>query len=84
MAEETKGEELPPADTPQVEQKPQVDKNGKARRDAKKDETPVEELFDLSKPIPRVREPHNSSPIDFVDFYATDFLEHFIFLIKQL
>jgi len=61
MAEETKGGELPPAENPQVEQKPQIDKNGKARRDAKKDETPVEELFDLTKPIPRVERPDKAA-----------------------
>jgi len=57
MAEETKGEELPPVKTPAVNHKPQDDRNGKSRRDAKRDDTPIEELFDLSKPIPRVERP---------------------------
>lgn len=56
MAEETKAEEA----TPVVEEESKD--NGKNnRREFKRDETPVEELFDLTKPIPRVREPHDFS-----------------------
>ena len=42
--------------------------NKKKRAPFKRDETPVEELFDLTKPIPKVRshEPSNWFRIDFV------------------
>lgn len=52
MAEETKGEEPPPAVPVDGEGNASANKNEKRY---KRDETPIEELFDLSKPIPRVR-----------------------------
>jgi hypothetical protein len=48
MADEMKDETLA---TPEVETAPETSTNGKKKRD----ETPIEELFDLTKPIPRVR-----------------------------
>lgn len=61
MAEETKGEEVPQEETPAPtddSKKGEEGKNGKQRYN-KRDETPIEELYDLTKPIPRVREPHD-------------------------
>lgn len=66
MAEETKGDDMPAETAPVEEATPAVEegaeatgedgkRNGKQQR-YKRDETPIEELFDLSKPIPRVRE----------------------------
>jgi hypothetical protein len=55
MAEESKGDEIPPAVEEGAEPKQEANKNGKGR--GKKDDTPIEELFDLSQPIPKVREP---------------------------
>ena len=52
MTEETK--EAPPTEAPVVEGETKPE-NGK--KQYKRD--PVEELFDLTKPIPRVREPHD-------------------------
>mmetsp|Transcript_9708 Transcript_9708/g.14904 ORF Transcript_9708/g.14904 Transcript_9708/m.14904 type:complete len:556 (+) Transcript_9708:39-1706(+) len=64
MAEETKVEEQPSAEVPAApavekkEEESTENKNGKKDGGKnKKDETPVEELFDLSKPIPRVDRP---------------------------
>ena len=56
MAQETK--EVPPTEPPAAEGETKQE-NGK--KQAKKNETPIEELFDLTKPIPRVREPHDFS-----------------------
>jgi hypothetical protein len=49
MAEETPAAAAAPA--------PPVGENGEAKkkREYKRDETPIEELFDLSQPLPRVR-----------------------------
>jgi len=58
MAEETKGENLPSRETSDVNHKQQDDRNGKSRRDVKREDTPIEELFDLSKSIPRVERPN--------------------------
>lgn len=66
MAEETK--EVPPTESPAAEGETKQE-NGK--KQAKKNETPIEELFDLTKPIPRVREPHDFSGIPCVDFLRT-------------
>jgi hypothetical protein len=54
MAEETKEVVAPEA--------PAAPENNGGKRDNRKpreDQTPIEELFDLTKPIPRVREPHD-------------------------
>jgi hypothetical protein len=48
MADEMKDETLV---APEVETPAETATNGKKKRD----ETPIEELFDLTKPIPRVR-----------------------------
>jgi hypothetical protein len=66
MAEETK--EVPPTEPPAAEGETKQE-NGK--KQAKKNETPIEELFDLTKPIPRVREPHDFRGIPSVDFLRT-------------
>jgi len=76
MAEETKGENLPSRETSDVNHKQQDDRNGKSRRDVKREDTPIEELFDLSKSIPRVRELHNTC------IHSTDFnMELYIMFI---
>lgn len=54
MAEETK--ETPKTEAPATEGgKPQGEANGRNNRKPREDQTPIEELFDLTKPIPRVR-----------------------------
>lgn len=58
MAEESKGEEVPKEEEtspPVDEAKKAEDRKNGNKRNFKRDETPIEELFDLSKPIPRVR-----------------------------
>ena len=48
MAEETKTEAA------KTEETPAPSNTNKGGRNNKKDETPIEELYDLSKPIPKV------------------------------
>lgn len=56
MSEEEKvnGEETPAA-TPAAETAEGGDDEGKKKFRNKQDEVPIEDLYDLSKPIPRVR-----------------------------
>jgi hypothetical protein len=66
MAEETK--DVPTTETPAAEGETKQE-NGK--KQVKRDETPIEELFDLTKPIPRVREPHDFAGTPCVGFLRT-------------
>jgi hypothetical protein len=50
MAEET----IAPAPAAPVEDAP-TNGEGKKKREYKRDDTPIEELFDLSQPLPKVR-----------------------------
>lgn len=56
MAEETKGDE-PQAPVPVNEGEGNASTENKNEKRYKSDETSIEETFDLSKPIPRVRRP---------------------------
>jgi hypothetical protein len=55
MAEENKEVVAPEAPAAPAENNGGKRENRKPRED----QTPIEELFDLTKPIPRVREPHD-------------------------
>jgi hypothetical protein len=59
-----------PTQAPPVgdDRKPGNYRNGGGRPQRKRDETPIEDLFDLSKPIPRVRDDDWRLELVFLDF----------------
>ena len=79
MAEETK--DVPTTEAPAAEGETKQE-NGK--KQVKRNETPIEELFDLTKPIPRVREPHDFASIPCVGFLRTSSQQNRHFMDRGL